>query len=174
MLWELRFWFCFFGPDWRSCRCVGREHRMGMNGAAPEVVRARLNFNSNQYTCDLKMFIIFSLFKLIRLFWPTASLQTHLLRPEVWGQRQPGDHQPAGRLPVRGVRPRHPGPPGLLGEHLRAGHGWPGQPVGLHAQSLPRLRPYGTDPRRRLAAGTSQRQQLQVLLESSYSIKNKQ
>lgn len=95
-------------------------------------------------------------------FLTTASIQAHLLCQEVWGQRQSGDHQPAGLLPVWKLCLRHPGPPGLLGKYLRAGDRRPRQPIRLCAHPLPRLHSYGTVPRCQLAAGTPQWQQLQV------------
>lgn len=96
------------------------------------------------------------------IFTPAASVQTHLLRQEVRGQRQPGDHQPAGLVPVRCVPLGHPQPSGLLGKHLRAAGGRPRQPLRFSRQPLRRLCPYGTDPRRQLTAGPPERQQLQV------------
>lgn len=107
--------------------------------------------------------LLYSLF----LCFYTASVQTHLLRQEVRGQRQPGDHQPAGLLPVWGVPPGDPGPSGILGEHLRAADGRPRQPLRFGCQPLPRLRPYGADPRRQLSAGQPQRQQLPVRVQSA-------
>lgn len=95
-------------------------------------------------------------------FLTTASIQAHFLCQEVWGQRQSGDHQPAGLLPVWNLCLRHPGPPGLLGKYLRAGDRRPRQPIRLCAHPLPRLHSYGTVPRCQLAAGTPQWQQLQV------------
>lgn len=96
------------------------------------------------------------------IFTHAASVQTHLLRQEVRGQRQSGDHQPAGLLPVWCVPLGHPQSSGLLGKYLRAADGRPRQPLRFSRQPLQRLCPYGTDPRCQLTAGKSERQQLQV------------
>ena len=81
-----------------------------------------------------------------------ANCATHLLRQEVWSQREPGDSEPAGHLPVWTVSPGNAGAELVLGERVRRAR-WRGQPVGHAAHVLPLLLSPGPGQGRRLATG---------------------
>lgn len=107
---------------------------------------------------------------------PTTSLPcpsaangaAHLLRQEVWSQREPGDSEPAGQLPVRNVSPGNARPALVLGERLRRA-GRCGQSVRHAAHVLPLLLAAGSGQSCRLAAGEPEGSQLQVSSVNAYA-----
>lgn len=94
-------------------------------------------------------------------FPSAANGATHLLCQKVWSQREPGDSEPAGHLPVWTVPPGDAGAQLILGEHVWWA-GRRGQPVGHAAHILPLLLTPGPGQGHRLAAGKPQGSQLQV------------
>ena len=90
-----------------------------------------------------------------------ANCAAHLLRQEVWSQREPGDCEPAGQLPVRTFPPGDAEPELVLGERVRRARRR-GQPVGHAAHILPLLLTAGPGQSRRLTAGEPEGSQLQV------------
>lgn len=96
-----------------------------------------------------------------------ANGAAHLLRQEVRSQRESGDSQPAGRLPVRTFPQGNAGLKLILGERLRRARRR-GQPVGRAAYVLPLLLAAGSGQSRRLSAGESEGSQLQVSLRDKW------
>lgn len=90
-----------------------------------------------------------------------ANSASHLLCQEVWSQREPGDSEPAGRLPVWTVPPGNVGSKLVLGERVRRAR-WRGQSVGHTAHVLPLLLATGLGQGFRLAARKPKGSQLQV------------
>lgn len=97
-----------------------------------------------------------------------ANSAAHLLCQEVWSQREPGDSESAGQLPVWTISPGNARLKFLLGERVRR-TGRRGESVRHAAHVLPLLLTAGAGQSCRLAAGKPKGSQLQVSFAMTYA-----